>query len=244
MYSCISVYLSTVIIWELGHRRSRGSNRSYLCPSSYCISPHACGAAAFRIRLEFNCVRAMVCGSSPSVALIWGEHRYERLLRDGDARVADRERGTLLALLLFLEQLLLPRDVATIALGKHVLARRLERLACDKAMRAVWFGESTPLSLAGWLARTPIAVRVGWCGGQKHGRHKPEGVPSAVRGMRRRARHAQARAACAGALGMCRRARHVQARSACAGALGMRRRARLGSRATTLLSTTAWMMTS
>src|SRR5215210_7952181 len=56
------------------------------------------------------------------------EHREERLLRHLDA--ADLLHA-LLAFLLLLEQLALARDVAAVALGDHVLAHGLDRLARD-----------------------------------------------------------------------------------------------------------------
>src|SRR5512143_1215971 len=56
------------------------------------------------------------------------EDRQERFLGDLDA--ADRLHP-LLAGLLLLEQLLLPGDVAAVALGQHVLAQRLDVLARD-----------------------------------------------------------------------------------------------------------------
>src|SRR5690606_9958073 len=56
------------------------------------------------------------------------EHRQERFLRDLDATDL---LHPLLALLLFLEELLLAADVATVALGQHVLAQRLDVGAGD-----------------------------------------------------------------------------------------------------------------
>src|SRR5690606_10334029 len=52
-------------------------------------------------------------------SLLRAEHRQERLLRHFDSAQLLHAR---LALLLLLQQLLLPRDVATVALGKDVLA--------------------------------------------------------------------------------------------------------------------------
>src|SRR5687768_17080309 len=60
--------------------------------------------------------------------LVEVEHREERLLRH--LHPADLLHA-LLALLLLLEELALPRDVAAVALREHVLATRLDRLACD-----------------------------------------------------------------------------------------------------------------
>ena len=58
------------------------------------------------------------------------EHREERLRRH-----LHRAEGAhfLFALLLLLQQLFLARDVAAVALGEHVLAHRLDRLAGDAA---------------------------------------------------------------------------------------------------------------
>src|SRR5207244_8582013 len=56
------------------------------------------------------------------------QHRQERLLRD--LHRSDRLHP-LLAFLLLLEKLALARDVAAVALGEHVLAHRLLRLARD-----------------------------------------------------------------------------------------------------------------
>src|SRR3954467_2651750 len=56
------------------------------------------------------------------------EHRQERLLRDLDAPDL---LHPLLALLLTLEELALPRDITAVALGGHVLAEGLDRLAGD-----------------------------------------------------------------------------------------------------------------
>src|SRR5947209_20326467 len=58
------------------------------------------------------------------------QHGQERFLRDLD--LADTLHP-LLAFLLLLEQLALARDVAAVALGEHVLAQRLHRLARDDA---------------------------------------------------------------------------------------------------------------
>src|SRR5450755_197902 len=67
---------------------------------------------------------------SPSLSALLAEfeHGQERLLRHLDP--ADLLHP-LLALLLLLEQLALARDVAAVALGDHVLAVRLDRLAGD-----------------------------------------------------------------------------------------------------------------
>ena len=61
-------------------------------------------------------------------ALVHPEHRQERLLRDLDGTHA---LHPLLALFLLLEQLALAGDVATVALGQHVLAHGADGFACD-----------------------------------------------------------------------------------------------------------------
>src|SRR5690242_2522251 len=71
--------------------------------------------------------RTVVTAASVVVEL---ERRHERLLGDLDA--AD-VLHPLLALLLLLEQLALSGDVAAVALGQHVLALGLDRLAADDA---------------------------------------------------------------------------------------------------------------
>jgi hypothetical protein len=54
-----------------------------------------------------------------------------------------RPLHALLAFLLLLEQLALARDVAAVALGEHVLAQRLDRLARDDAAPiAAWIATS------------------------------------------------------------------------------------------------------
>src|SRR5262245_45620416 len=58
------------------------------------------------------------------------QHRQERLLRHLDPPDLFH---ALLSFLLFLEQLALARDVAAVALGRHVLAHRLHGLARDDA---------------------------------------------------------------------------------------------------------------
>src|SRR5438093_7841903 len=66
-------------------------------------------------------------------ALVFRAHLQDcqkRFLRDLD--LADTLHP-LLAFLLLLEQLALARDVAAVALGEHVLAQRLHRLARDDA---------------------------------------------------------------------------------------------------------------
>src|SRR6478735_6751891 len=60
--------------------------------------------------------------------LVHAEHRQERLLRDLDR---PDPLHALLAFLLFLEQLALAGDVATVTLGQHVLAHRAHALAGD-----------------------------------------------------------------------------------------------------------------
>src|SRR5215207_3555279 len=67
-------------------------------------------------------------GERRSFAIVQVEHGQERLLRHLDA--ADLLHP-LLALLLLLEQLPLPADVAAVALREHVLAPCLDRLAGD-----------------------------------------------------------------------------------------------------------------
>src|SRR5690606_12623386 len=64
----------------------------------------------------------------PSLAFVGAQHGEEGLLRN--FHVAHLLHA-LLAFLLLLEQLLLARDVAAIALGEHVFAQRLDRLARD-----------------------------------------------------------------------------------------------------------------
>src|SRR5215207_4907306 len=58
------------------------------------------------------------------------QHGEKCFLRNFDAADA---LHALLAFLLLLEQLALARDVAAVALGEHVLAQRLDRLARDDA---------------------------------------------------------------------------------------------------------------
>src|SRR5690348_3690025 len=69
-------------------------------------------------------------GSPERAALLlpYFQHRQERLLRDLDAPDA---LHALLAFLLLLEQLALARDVAAVALRKHVLPQRLHGFARD-----------------------------------------------------------------------------------------------------------------
>src|SRR5262245_44394043 len=63
---------------------------------------------------------------SPSLSLVHPEHCEERFLRDFDG--ADPLHA-LLAFFLLFEQLPLPGDVATVALGKHVLSHRSDGFA-------------------------------------------------------------------------------------------------------------------
>src|SRR5882672_9912140 len=66
--------------------------------------------------------------SDLSLLVLYPQHGEEGLL--GDLH-RSHHLHALLAFLLFLEQLLLARDVAAVALGEHVLALRLHRLARD-----------------------------------------------------------------------------------------------------------------
>ena len=70
----------------------------------------------------------MLYSESAIDLLVHLEDRHKGLLRD-----LDRSDGlhALLALFLLLEQLALTRDIAAVALGKHVLAQGLDRLAGD-----------------------------------------------------------------------------------------------------------------
>src|SRR5207237_9484022 len=70
------------------------------------------------------------CASPPPPSFLHPEHREERFLRDLDLAY---RLHPLLAFLLLLEELALAGDVAAVALGEHVLAQRLLRLAGDHA---------------------------------------------------------------------------------------------------------------
>src|SRR4051794_2310525 len=88
-----------------------------------------------RARLSRSCLLAI------SIHLQDGE---ERLLRDLDRA---HLLHPLLPLLLLLEQLLLPADVAAVELGRDVLPHRLDRLASDHIRadrRLDWYVELLP----------------------------------------------------------------------------------------------------
>src|SRR5579884_3796487 len=83
-------------------------------------------ASATEDRAPAVCPPANSKGSRASARLPKLQHRQERLLRHLDA---SHLLHPLLALLLLLEQLALAGDVAAVALGRHVLAVGLDRLA-------------------------------------------------------------------------------------------------------------------
>src|SRR6185437_15971561 len=101
-------------------------------------SPRTRPAGGFRASRAFASLRPSSgrgcptpCLSNPGSrlpSLVRSQYREERFLRNLDA--ADLLHA-LLAFLLFLQQLLLARNVAAVALRKHVLAQRLHRGACD-----------------------------------------------------------------------------------------------------------------
>src|SRR3954447_22087307 len=78
--------------------------------------------------IEISDRARMTNSSTGCLALVHPEHRQEGLLRDLDRT---HPLHALLALFLLLEQLALAGDVATVALGEHVLAHRAHRFACD-----------------------------------------------------------------------------------------------------------------
>src|SRR3954447_17753401 len=78
--------------------------------------------------IEISDRARMTNSSTGCLALVHPEHRQEGLLRDLDRT---HPLHALLALFLLLEQLALAGDVATVALGEHVLAHRAHGFACD-----------------------------------------------------------------------------------------------------------------